>query len=58
MGEMDRSACLKPRTAGALLQRCLYADAVMPTPSLCDREVGAEVPPPQAISYFVFHFLL
>lgn len=46
MGEMDRSAWLELRTAGASLPRCLYADAVMPAHSLCEREVAAEVAPP------------
>lgn len=46
MGEMDRSAWLEPRTAGASLLRCLYADAVMPAPPLCERKVAAEAAPP------------
>lgn len=46
MGEMDRSVWLEPRTAGASLLRCLYADAVMLVSSLCDRKVAAEVAPP------------
>ncbi len=46
MGEMDRSAWLESRTAGASLPRCLYADAVMPAPSLSKTEVAAEVVPP------------
>lgn len=45
MGEMDRSAWLEPRTAGASLPRCLYADAVMLAPLPCEK-VAAEVAPP------------
>lgn len=52
MGEMDRSACLESRTAGASLPRCLYADAVRPVLST-ERKVAAEVESLPAISSLV-----
>lgn len=40
MGEMDRSAWLESRTAGASLPSCLYADAVMPSTLRGERGCG------------------
>lgn len=58
MGEMDRSVWLEPGTAGASLQGCLYADAVMLLPSLGDTAVAAEVVLHKQMQFFFIIHLL
>lgn len=52
---MDRSVWLEPSTAGASLQRCLYADAVMLVPLLCDRAEAMTWSLPKRLHIFVIH---